>query len=65
MTRFDRPFHRLPELAAVIEVFIMPPTEVAAPIFAPTHAPTFTQAAARFVVSFAALIGLSLLLTAL
>ncbi|EIM31082.1 hypothetical protein [Microvirga lotononidis] len=43
----------------------MPPTEVAAPIFAPAHAPTFTQAAMRFVVSFAALIGLSLLLAGL
>ena len=43
----------------------MPPTEVAAPVFAATHAPTFTQAAVRFVVSFAALIGLSLLLAGL
>ncbi|MBQ0820147.1 hypothetical protein KBI52_07970 [Microvirga sp. HBU67558] len=43
------------------KVFIMPPTEVAAPVFAPAT-PTFTQAAVRFVVSFAALIGLSLLL---
>ena len=43
----------------------MPPTEVAAPVFAPTHAPTFTQAAVRFIVSFATLIGLSLLLAAL
>ena len=47
------------------KVFIMPPTEVAAPVFAPTPAPTFTQAAVRFVVSFAALIGLSLLLAGL
>ncbi|WP_262299925.1 hypothetical protein [Microvirga sesbaniae] len=61
----DRPFHYFPEPAAFIEVFIMPPTEIAAPVFAPTHAPTFTQAAVRFVVSFAALIGLSLLLAAL
>jgi hypothetical protein len=46
------------------KVFIMPPTEVAAPVFAPAT-PTFTQAAIRFVVSFAALIGLSLLLAGL
>jgi hypothetical protein len=39
----------------------MPPTEVAAPAHAPVT-PTFTQAAMRFAVSFAALIGLSLLL---
>ena len=43
----------------------MPPTEVAAPVFAPTPTPTFTQAAVRFVVAFAALIGLSLLLAGL
>ncbi|MBQ0821257.1 hypothetical protein KBI52_13710 [Microvirga sp. HBU67558] len=61
----DRPLHHFPEPAEFIEVFIMPPTEVAAPVFVPTHAPTFTQAAVRFVVSFAALIGLSLLLAAL
>ena len=42
----------------------MPPTEVAAPVFAPAG-PTFTQAAVRFAVSFAALIGLSLLLAGL
>ena len=42
----------------------MPSTEVAAPVFAPVT-PTFTQAAIRFVVSFAALIGLSLLLAGL
>ena len=42
----------------------MPPTEVAAPVFA-SVTPTFTQAAVRFVVSFAALIGLSLLLAGL
>jgi hypothetical protein len=42
----------------------MPPTEVAAPVFAPP-APTFTRAAVRFAVSFAALIGLSLLLAGL
>jgi hypothetical protein len=42
----------------------MPPTEVAAPVFAPVT-PTFSQAAVRFVVSFAALIGLSLLLAGL
>jgi hypothetical protein len=48
----------------LLKVFIMPPTEVAAPVFAPAT-PTFTQAAIRFVVSFAALIGLSLLLAGL
>ena len=41
----------------------MPPTEVAAPVFAPA-APTFTRAAIRFTVSFAAVIGLSLRLAA-
>lgn len=46
------------------KVLIMPPTEVAAPVFAPA-APTFTQAAVRFAISFAALIGLSLLLAGL
>ena len=53
-----------PELTAFIKVLIMPPTEVAAPVFAPVT-PTFTQAAVRFAVSFAALIGLSLLLAGL
>ncbi|WP_281024374.1 hypothetical protein [Microvirga calopogonii] len=43
----------------------MPPIEAATPVFAPMHVPTFTQAAVRFVVSFTALIGLSLLLAAL
>jgi len=43
------------------KVLIMPPTEAAALVFAPAT-PTFTRAAVRFVVSFAALIGLSLLL---
>ena len=42
----------------------MPPTEAAAPVFTPVT-PTFTQAAVRFVISFAALIGLSLLLAGL
>ena len=46
------------------KVFVMPPTEVAAPDYSPA-APTFTQAAVRFAVSFAALIGLSLLLAGL
>ncbi len=46
------------------KVLIMPPTEVAAPVFAPVT-PTFTQAAVRFAVCFAALIGLSLLLAGL
>jgi len=45
-------------------VFIMPPTEVAASVFAPVT-PTFAQAAVRFAISFAALIGLSLLLAGL
>ncbi|WP_256451927.1 hypothetical protein [Microvirga sp. VF16] len=43
----------------------MPQTEVAASNFPPAATPTFTQAAVRFVVSFAALIGLSLLLASL
>ncbi|WP_256451965.1 hypothetical protein [Microvirga sp. VF16] len=42
----------------------MPPTEIVAPAHSPV-APTFTQAAIRFAVSFAALIGLSLLLAGL
>jgi len=42
----------------------MPPTEVAAPVFAPVT-PTFAQAAVRFAVCFAILIGLSLLLAGL
>jgi hypothetical protein len=42
----------------------MPQTQVAAPDHSPTT-PTFTQAAVRFAVSFAALIGLSLLLAGL
>ncbi|WP_201842253.1 hypothetical protein [Microvirga zambiensis] len=46
------------------KVFIMPPLEVAAPVFAPVT-PTFTRAAVRFVVAFAALLGLSLLLAGL
>jgi hypothetical protein len=41
-------------------VFIMPPSEAIAPVFAPV-----TQAATRFVATFAALIGLSLLLAGL
>lgn len=46
------------------KVLIMPPTEVAASVFAPVT-PTFAQAAVRFAISFAALIGLSLLLAGL
>jgi hypothetical protein len=42
----------------------MPQTQVAAPDHSPAT-PTFTQAAVRFAVSFAALIGLSLLLAGL
>jgi hypothetical protein len=44
-----------------LTVFIMSQTQVATPDHSPA-APTFTQAAVRFAVSFAALIGLSLLL---
>jgi hypothetical protein len=55
------PFQNQPHSSKVL---IMPPTEVAAPVFAPA-APTFTQAAVRFVISFTALIGLSLLLAGL
>jgi hypothetical protein len=46
------------------KVFIMSPIQVATPAPSPA-APTFTQAAVRFAVSFAALIGLSLLLAGL
>jgi hypothetical protein len=45
-----------------LKVFIVTSTEVGAPVFAPPHAPTFTQAAVRSAVSLAAPIGLSLLL---
>jgi hypothetical protein len=45
-------------------VFIMSPIQVATPD-PPPAVPTFTQAAVRFAVSFAALIGLSLLLAGL
>jgi hypothetical protein len=47
-----------------LPVLIMSQTQVAAPATSPA-APTFTQAAVRFAVSFAALIGLSLLLAGL
>jgi hypothetical protein len=40
-------------------------TEIAAFDFPPVAAPTFTRAAIRFVASFAALIGVSLLLASL
>jgi len=46
------------------KVLIMPPTEVAVPVLAPVI-PSFTQAAMRFAVCFAALIGLSPLLAGL
>ena len=45
-------------------MFIMSQTQAAASDYSPAS-PTFTQAAVRFVVSFAALIGLSLLLAGL
>jgi hypothetical protein len=48
-----------------LKVFIMSQTEAAAPDFPPVAAPTFTHAAVRFILSFAALIGLSLLLAGL
>ncbi len=48
----------------LLTVFIMSQTQVATPATSPA-APTFTQAAVRFSVSFAALIGLSLLLAGL
>ena len=48
----------------LLKVFIMSQTQVAASDYSP-DAPTFTQAAVRFVLSFAALIGLSLLLAGL
>jgi hypothetical protein len=48
----------------LLTVFIMSQTQVATPDHSPA-APTFTQAAVRFAVSFAALIGLSLLLAGL
>jgi len=47
-----------------LTVFIMSQTQVATPATSPA-ASTFTQAAVRFTVSFAALIGLSLLLAAI
>jgi hypothetical protein len=37
-----------------LKVFIVTSTEVGAPVFAPPHAPTFTQAAVRSAVSLAA-----------
>ncbi|QRM33217.1 hypothetical protein [Microvirga sp. VF16] len=48
----------------VLKVFAMRHPEVATPALSPV-APTFTQAAVRFGVCFAALIGLSLLLAGL
>jgi hypothetical protein len=45
-----------------LKVFTMRQTEVTAPAFSPVPAPTFTAAALRFIVSLAALIGVSLLL---
>jgi hypothetical protein len=47
-----------------LKVFIMSQTQVAASDYSP-DAPTFMQAAVRFVIAFAALIGLSLLLAGL
>jgi hypothetical protein len=48
-----------------LKVFLMRQTEIAAFDFPPVAAPTFTRAAIRFVASFAALIGVSLLLASL
>lgn len=48
-----------------LKVFIMRQSQVAVPAISPVAAPTFTAAAIRFVVSFGALIGLSLLLASL
>jgi hypothetical protein len=48
----------------LLTVLIMSQTQVVTPEHSPA-APTFTQAAVRFTVSFAALIGLSLLLAAI
>jgi hypothetical protein len=48
-----------------LKVFIVPLTEVAAPDFPPVATPTFTQAAVRFILSFAALLSVSLLLAGL
>jgi hypothetical protein len=58
LSRFQNQLHFL-------KVFIMRQTDVTAPAFSPVPAPTFTAAAIRFVVSFGALIGLSLLLAGL
>jgi hypothetical protein len=46
----------------LLKVFAMRQTDVAMPDFSPVPPPTFTPAAIRFVVSLAALIGMSLLL---
>jgi hypothetical protein len=48
----------------LLTVLIMSQTQVATPDHSPT-APTFTQATVRFAVSFAVLIGVSLLLAGL
>jgi hypothetical protein len=48
-----------------LKVFIMRQTDVAVPDFLAASTPTFTWAAIRFVVSLAALIGVSLLLASL
>jgi hypothetical protein len=54
-----------PDQLNCLKVFIMRQTDVAVPGFFPASAPTFTGAAIRFVVSLAALIGISLLLASL
>jgi hypothetical protein len=51
-----------PNLLNCLKVFIMRQTQVTAPAISPVLAPMFTAAALRFVVSLAALIGVSLLL---
>lgn len=58
-------FVDFPEPAELIGVFLMPQTEVAAPAFPPVSVLRFTRAAIRFIASFAALIGISLLLASL
>ena len=53
-----------PNQPPLSKVSIMSQTQVAAPDYSPAS-PSFTRAAVRFVISFAALIGLSLLLAGL
>jgi hypothetical protein len=55
-------FANFPKSAELLKVFIMRPTNVAAPELYPMPVPTFAWAAIRFVVSLGGLIGISLLL---